>query len=548
MDESFFLERLKALSHRYRKVLFYERVLAYSVYGTSLSLLFLVIFKILGFGPPIILYTLIPSGLALMIALLLFTFQKIPLMKVALNADERLQLKERLSTVLEWIEGKKKRTLMFKGLLKDTSESMSTINPSKTFTFTCRKTYKALFATVPLLVLLTLVPPWNLVPLASGYEDRKKIALIARKLDTVALHLDQLKPPEPSKKEELRKKARELQQLSSDLKKPGVNKKEAMARISGLADKYRQEKKSLDSSKSMLEKMQKASGSPARTGEKDRKLLSQKMRDMAEKLKGKGTSPSDLEKMKDELSKMKDSLTSSDPMKKDMEQALASLQKNDRERASEKLGQIADNLQSMEQKGTGEKELDRIASELSSCKNSISGSEDSSGQELAQSGKQAGREGEQEGDTGEENNSGEPGQGISEKGDAKETGSMTKNYKVTRKEGEGSPDFGKGTTNREEKGGKYTSKDLLNRQSTRKGQWKEFYEKLYDPAREKMESADTRVKGQRRGNRGTATGSELRGGVPIVQLRENDPGKLYNVAKSRAEEAIKTCPELFQGN
>jgi len=535
MDESFFLERLRALSRRYRTVLLYERVLSYGIYSTFLTILLLLALKIAGFTLPVVLYTLIPPGMALCIPIILFFFQKIPLMHVALKADESLHLKERLSTVLEWIEEKKKRTLMFKGLLKDTSESIRTLNPSTTFTVKVKRIYRAFFATIPLIVLLLLIPSWGIVPLARNYEDKKKIALAAKKLDTIAANLEAIKAPDPLQREDLRRKAEDFRQLARDLKKPGVHRKEAIARISGLSDTYRQEKKSIEALKSKLEKMKRAMDSRSGPSSKERELLSRKIKEMADTLKGNRLEKPELEHMKEQLSRLKESLKSTDAMKKDLEEALSSLQKGDLQDASRKLDQVADTLQKIEQKAAGEKALHDMAERLSSCKNSISGSDDSSARELAKSGKEGNQE--DRSTDGEEHSGDEQGEGPLEKGDAKETGAMTKNYTVTDSEDRANPDFGKGTTNKEQKAGEGTSKDLLKRQSERRGHWKEFYEKLYSPAREKMESADTRVKGQRTGKGGTPV-SELRGGVPVMEFHGNDPGKLYTVSRSRAEEAL----------
>ena len=115
MDESFLLEKLRDLRKRYRKVLMLHRMMRCLFTASLISVALSVVFKIFGFGGPLIYYSLVPFALALAVPPVLFLFQKISLMTVALLADERLLLKERLSTLLEWIEEKKKRNTHVQG-------------------------------------------------------------------------------------------------------------------------------------------------------------------------------------------------------------------------------------------------------------------------------------------------------------------------------------------------------------------------------------------------------------------------------------------------
>ena len=423
---------------------------------------------------------------------------------------------------------------MFKGLLKDTSLNIKAINAGCTFPFIFQKRDRMLCAALPLLVILLATPPWNLIPLSQGYENRRAVALVSRKLQDEAQKLEHQAAANPESREEIKKKAADVRKLARDLKGPGVSKKEAIARISSLSDKYRQEK--LSKTKEALEKMN-AAVSGKQDGRSARnKALSEKMREMARKCLDRSTTDREMRQLKEDISRLKDAAGEKSALKKDLEQALSDISKKDHKAAAKKLDKSADDMQNMERAAQCQKSNDELCRELSSCKSSLSGGNDSSGEELSQEAQAQNTDGAEE--TAQQQNMNSDSDGKEGKGKAKETGEITKNYKVTEKKGDAEADFGKGTTNREQKAEKTPQDTLLRRQSERQGHWKEFYDRIYESRREKFDSAITHAKGQSSGSRGTLSTSETKGGIPSISPQGSQPGSLYSEYRSRAEETV----------
>jgi len=53
-----------------------------------------------------------------------------------------------------------------------------------------------------------------------------------------------------------------------------------------------------------------------------------------------------------------------------------------------------------------------------------------------------------------------------------------------------------------------------------------------------MDSADTKVKGQRTGSQGTTLKSESKGGIPTTGSNKSEPREVYAKYKGNAEEVI----------
>jgi len=544
MDESLIMEKLRALRDRFRTELMVRRMLLWSFYGSACSALLMILFKLFGIkvgAMPFLLYSMIPVIAALILPLIAFAVQKVPLIKVALLADERLQMKERLSTVLEWIEHRKKRTLMFKGLLKDAAANASQIKPEKTFPIVLPRICRGLALTLPLIIFLMLTPSWRIISIFPTQEEAQSIKSVSGKLDNLARKLESRKAADAKSFEEMRKKSQELKKIAQELKKPSTGKKEAVAKLSSLRDRMKDERKKSVESKSVLEKMAQSS-SPGKS-EKSSKSLAEQMKEMARQVKDGNTDRKTLEDIQSRLSRMKESLKDGDALKKELEEALKSLESNDRQSAGEKMDRIAQSLEKMQSLASNESQLKDLQKELSRLKDELAGQNgEPESSEMADGSDSASKNGENGSESISEADDGNSGKGekSGSSGSVKETGGKEKNFRSGGANEKRPADFGVGSTNEEKKSaeGEKSPDYVLNRQKDKESKWKGIYEKLYDPKREAIDSAKTRVKGQVTGRKGSTDSQELRGGRPEAERHAPDEKAAYSSYRGKAEESI----------
>lgn len=541
MDESYITEKLKTLKERLQKVLLFERVMRFVFLGSLLTAAILVIVKIFGYDAPLTYYGLIPMLLGILIPVALFFIQKISLMKVALVVDEKLQLKERLSTVLEWIEQNKKRTLMFKGLLRDAALNAQKISAEKLFPFAFPAKSRGLLLTLPVVCLLVLTPPWGTTTGVLTRQETKNIKAAVKALETSVEQLEKNPTLTPVVKKDLRRKTDELKKL---VKNPNaLDMKKTIARISDFKDRLKQERDSLSQQRSLLDKLGQRNDSrdsqKSGTGQGQQKSASEKMQEMAEQIKKKNLSAEEEKKITQELLQMREQLSANSELGKDLDKALASLSRGEKSQASEAMKEMGQKLRQMEQSCASDSDLEQMSQELDNLKNNLAGNSEMSPEESSDSSSEA-----QSGDKGAGS-----GQGDSE-GKATEASAVTAERKYKDSKEKVQADFGVGTTNREQKGEGEGSPDyILKRQSAGESHWKELYDKLYKPTRNEMASAKTHVKGQLNGSQGATIHSTLKGGMVTPELNRSEPREVYDHYRGRAEEAItrEKIPKEYKG-
>jgi len=205
---------------------------------------------------PVLSLTLEVSG-GLLVAAIAFalyqTWRQRPDMKTAaLAADERLGLRERLTSSLEL---QNHEHPMVQAVHKDAMKHLGLLNAGRDFPlFPTRSTR---WAVVPILLFglgYVLLPEFDLF----GYEERALQAKVemaerekkAERLDKAA---KALKAPDKVPVSNLEAKAAQLETLSEALKAGAITEKQALAKVQSLKDTLQQERESL-ASKSYLNK------------------------------------------------------------------------------------------------------------------------------------------------------------------------------------------------------------------------------------------------------------------------------------------------------
>lgn len=528
MDESFIVEKLEILRKRFKKVLLFERMIKYLYWGTSIATGILIILKSFGYNTPYTYLSLIPIIMAIIIPIGMFFLQKVPLSKVALISDNRLQLKERMSTVLEWIEQNRKRTLMFKGLLRDAAFNVQKIVPEKLFPCPPPKRYIRVLVTISIVCLLIVIPPWGIFNPVINRDEAKNIRTTMQKVEKQVVEIEKNMLMKPALKRDIKRRTDEIKKL---VKNPAnMDKKKTIAKISDLKDKLKEEQKRISRNKSLLEKLKdrnSSSSSKTGTGQGQQQRASEKMKAMAEKLKKENLTREELKKIKQSLSSAKGHFSSESELRKDLEKALKNLAQINRESAAQTVDEIAQKLRQMESECCSEKDIENLTNDLDRLKNFIAGNTEISPQELSETNSTL------EGEPGSNPVNGKEGAG----GNATEIAGMEKKY--TRSNEKRPADYGVGTTNKEQKSaGEDSPNYVIKRQNDKESHWKEFYERLYKSERYKMDSAGTMVKGQISGPQGTYMKGDIRGGIPKSGVSKSEPRVVYSIYKGKAEQAI----------
>jgi hypothetical protein len=261
---------------------------------------------------------------------------------------------------------------------------------------------------------------------------------------------------------------------------------------------------------------------------------------MAQKLKDKDVENKTVQDIQSLLSRMNESMKDGDALKKALEEALKSIERNDRQSASEELEKVAQSLEKMQSIAENEPQLKNLQKELSRLNDELSGQngEMSSSEISDNDGSSTGNreKGDESISQGEQGKGGESGSS----GNVEETGGMEKKFQKGSSNEKRPADFGVGSTNEEVKNKQQEKSPdyVLNRQKDKESNWKGIYEKIYDSKREAIDSAQTKVKSQVTGTRGVTGSEELRGGIPKAERHDADDKAVYSSYKGRAEEAI----------
>lgn len=297
------------------------------LWTASLACVWLVLCRLL----PAIPYTLEGAGVIVFIgvaaALVLAWCQRPDIRTAALAADDRLGLRERLTSSLELAD---MHHPMVEAVHKDALKHLGLLEARRDFPlFPTRRTKLAL---VPILLFgvgYVLLPEFDLF----GYQERALEAKVqmaerqkkAERLDKVA---KALKSPEKMPVGGLDAKALELENLSEKLQEGKISEKQALAKVQDLRESIQQEKKTLEAKSQLSKSLGKAADSPLTKGlAKDLQQgnvgeAKKKLEDLQKKLEAGKLSLEEKNKLSTELKEMAKELGK--PGSTQMDAALAS--------------------------------------------------------------------------------------------------------------------------------------------------------------------------------------------------------------------------------
>ncbi len=262
---------------------------------------------------PLLSYDLEGAGIIVALGILAAAWawyhQRPDIRMAALAADERLGLRERLTSSLELTDH---QSPMVDAVHKDALRHLDRLNAGRDFPLLPTRATKWLVLPVILFGVGYLVlPEFDLF----GYQERALEATVrteaqqaqAKRLEKVA---KALKAPDKVPMAGLEAKAKELESLSEDLQHGKITEKQALAKVKNLRDSLEEEQKALQSKSYLSKAGDKANASPFTKGlskelqQGDLSAAKKKMDELKKKLAEGKLSNEEKKKLATELKEM----------------------------------------------------------------------------------------------------------------------------------------------------------------------------------------------------------------------------------------------------
>lgn len=506
MEESIILQALRNLRKRYIATEGFMVFCGFLFAGLILSGLVLAFIKLTGYFSLYISWFFLPAVVLPLIGYIIHLCRKKSLMDVALQCDKRLNLKEKLSTSLEWIEQKKERSPMFRALMRDTAKEAEKIKPASVFRYEWKKPLKKIALTGIILGGLIWMPSFNLFASGETPDQVKTIHREAQKIETLAKKIDQKTPRTPVTLKRLKRAKDILNQLGKDLKSSKITRRDALSKISKAKDSFADD----EARKEELERMEqqlKKSLSSEKSGKEEKEQsgydqLSRKAQELAKKLEKGNLSESEKQQLAKEIDKLKQEMEKAGIKADNIEKALEELKQGKPDKAAQSMKQESDQFQQRQKEMEDLQDMmDDMDKRLDGSKKEIAG--DGSGKEIPDS--------------------------------------QTKGKEFRETKGSFEGDFGKGTTNKEMKNGSTKSGEkYAKRINSEKPDMKAEFEKIYDAQRNEFNTATGKVSGKI--NKGPTIRSMRtwqKGAPRTGDKAYASPGDTYARYKTAGEEAVK---------
>jgi hypothetical protein len=508
---------------------------ASTLFALILSALALIVYKFYQF--PVFNYLWIIGIIILfsIIGTVYSLFKKITLMDAAKLTDENLNLKERISSAIEF-EDKKDESPFVPQLILDAIAHKNKILPEKIVRFIPPYKLRYLFIALTVVISLFFVPN---IHWSHPKPDKQVVDVIhkeAKKIEKIAKDLE--KKANEDKSEEINKISKEMMKISDELKKKEIDKKEALKKISKLAERLEameKEKTKSTPNENIKESIEKLAQNEFTKhiaediNKSNFENIKEKIDDMIDKLKEGNLSDSQRKELAEGLKQMGEAFDNLGLPKvgDEMKKAGESVEQKKDDKAIEHLENAKSELPSSDEikKQMALKEgLQKAQEQLQMSKQEIADAENKT---LAQSG--GIDDYQQNGETSKDNQIID-GQGNQNQGN-KEQG--TQGQGTT-----GTPDAGTSSTNLDEGNkGNEGNVSTYNRQTDgNTGKTGEFV-KLYDPTKlEGTQTKNTQVKGNIDG-KGNMPYTDV-DGKPVAQSAYTPYDNVYSSYEKTAEEAL----------
>lgn len=494
MEEQFLL-LLSAFQRRLRWVVAFQEALIWGWWGGWVALLAAALLKVMEASPEDLWNA---PWVVLVFGLCGFCWswgRPPSLRRVALLTDAAHGLKERTVSAFEQQQSWRPKTAVSAFLLQDGLRALEAHDPAQTFPNPWRRPLAHLLLPLVLLAAVNLSPSWGNLLHRTRQIDRLALRRSGQRLEQLARRLREQNP----RSSQAHHLASKLETLARKLRSTTAPT-DRLTAAAELDQTLRQLRREAERSLPFRKTAAPASGDSA------------KLRQLAQQARS-GNSP-DL--LRNEIARAA-ARTDDEEQRKRLEQAAHKLSDGKKAEAAEELEKAA---QDQEQTDKKESELAQQAEEGLQAEND-SLDPGASGRRGKASGDPANQPGDSPAGQGVAIN---PASGNAPKGKGRKTDQA---------------DFGKGTTNEEQKAGASPKNTpLLERQADGKPAKQEAFKKLYGVERQHFLTADTKVKGQRGKGRvlagqGTGWGQPRIGGRSALS-----PEQSFLESKADAEQAI----------
>lgn len=499
MEEALIVQKIKLLQKRYQLVNNLVLVLKFTFFGIIAAAVFLAFIKITGFMVNSYYYFVVPIFISVIASLIYGRFQKVSLMEVALRTDEKIRLKEKLSTALEWIEKNRARTPMFRALLRETAKASEKIIPSEIFRFRWKKQALKIIASSAVVVILIYVPPLSLFSSPADPAQTAVIKKEAEKIKQTAEKLEKKEIGKPKSPARIKSVAKAMKKLSGELEKPGIKKREALAKISKVQQQIKDRSKRYKQLQRIIESLRQSEGTTSGKADQKRagefEKIQRQLKQAAVGISGKKISETGKKEVLDKLENLKKKMESAGMKTDKISQAIRNIQQGNFEQAAGALREESESMAARQATADEAKLLKEAYQQLEASKNKISGRQMSS----------------------------RLNSGIYQK-----------------KEGDAPADFGEGSTNKEIKSEKEPGKIYTDRKSDDKSAMKGLYKKLYESIREERETATGKIRGKiGKGPVIRSLSSGRKGAPKLGGDVQTKPVETYLEYRTRGEEAVR---------
>lgn len=461
--------------------------------------------------------------LGILIGFLLFIRRRVTLFDAALCIDEKMQLKERITSALEFSSQLDKSPLI-PILVEDAARHAEQVHPKNVLPFRLPKYFQYLTGLVVLAVVLGFVPYYHAEQRQAQLATIKVLKQEGKKLEELSKQLGDEEQGQNMK--EFKETAKRLDEVGKALQQPKINEKEALAKLAKLTEELQKTQEKIPTEKGMQEALKewiKANNSEA--GKLGESLKNGKMEEaqaqlesLKQKMERGELSQEDMKQIGKDLGDMKESLKDSqlNGLKKSLDEMSQTMQKGDAKSAKT----------AMEHSQKEIEQLKKSFQEAAKMEKAMQGAEESKKQ-VAMAGQGSGEgEGEKEPGSGK-------GEGQGAGGKGKESVRV-----LAYGSGGGGEDAGKTSTNLEEKSNRTAQKNLpyYNRQSKDKPDRVSEFVRLYDPKYVDSKTYDTRVKGKMGEGQMVELGEV--NGKPMPEKGFVPYSEIYKDSKQQAEDAL----------
>lgn len=341
--------KLKLLRFKFQLISLTDRMIYFLVFALVISCIYSIADKLFIFvySPFFILFLL--SCMAVIVSLVLELINTPDLLRIANKADIKAELKEQISSALEY---ENKKSIFAPLILERINEIAKSVNLYKAFSFNFNKKIYLLASLLIVLFALQFIPMGHTFLPKENDATRKEIKKQGEKLIELAKKVEE--------KKELKHISKKLDKLGNELKKKNLSKKEAMNKIDKIKKELERAKKDKENKFKSAKAMQEMMKSPLTSmlaealSKEDFGKAMEALKELAKNMEK--MNDKDKEKLKEMLSGIKDMLKDS------------AFEKFGRNLSESNFGGAADELAKMDA-------LKDIMAELNDGKNNIGGTD-----------------------------------------------------------------------------------------------------------------------------------------------------------------------------